>query len=825
MAVAFFSLVLSLAAQTASSGAASSQVPPLIQFSNIATDEDGNTLNGAVSITFSLFSNQRGGDPIWTETQNNVQVDSTGHYSVQLGFTTPSGVPATLFATGETRWLGVRIGEQTEQPRVLLVSVPYALKAGDAATVGGFPASAFVLATAANGGMPGTAMAGRADDPAAIPPPSSAVTGTGTVNYLPLWSSTSNILSSVLFESGSGSTAKIGINTTTPASTLDIKGGSTVRGTLSLPVTGNATATGGKNSQPLSLAASAFNSSSSAAVNQTFQWQAEPAANDTAAPSGTLDLLFGEGTAKPSETGLRIASNGQIVFASGQTFPGTGNGDGTITGVTAGTDLSGGGTSGNVTLNLNTGATDTRYAQLAAANTFSANQTVNGTINATSSVVTFTAHTSGFDAPAIYGVGSGSGGSGVAGFGSYIGVLGETNIGTGVEGFTEGDGTTYGVYGGGVSLSGFGVYGSTKFVGVYGSTYGGSLEGYGMGHAGVWGDGGGDSGTIAGVLGTADDSFAGYFNSAGPTYPTILVENGAANGAGGELFQGFVSGVNTYATIGDPGCNTGFMALQLGQTGMSGCSNYTLAGGTNGHTYVNASSGGAVHLRVNSVDVLQATSGNVSITGTLNATGTKNFRIDHPLDPANKYLVHAAIESSEVLNLYSGNVVLDGSGEAVVQLPEWFEVINKDFRYQLTPIAAPGRDLYIAEEVSGGHFTIAGGRPGGKVSWQVSGVRNDAWEKAHPLEVEVDKGADRGHYLTPELVGAPESERIGYMAPAPGSELVVHHPEARLKRGNASPPPRKLPNIVVPPVMPVVPKAVPLSHPPAPAWKKAVNQK
>jgi hypothetical protein len=130
--------------------------------------------------------------------------------------------------------------------------------------------------------------------------------------------------------------------------------------------------------------------------------------------------------------------------------------------------------------------------------------------------------------------------------------------------------------------------------------------------------------------------------------------------------------------------------------------------------------------------------------------------------------------------------VLDASGEAVVQLPDWFEVISKDFRYQLTAIGAPGRDLYVAEEVSGGHFRIAGGNPGGKVSWQVSGVRNDAWEKAHPMAVEVDKGADRGHYLTPELVGAPEKTRIGYMTPAPGSEQAAQHPEARLKLGNAS---------------------------------------
>jgi len=120
-----------------------------------------------------------------------------------------------------------------------------------------------------------------------------------------------------------------------------------------------------------------------------------------------------------------------------------------------------------------------------------------------------------------------------------------------------------------------------------------------------------------------------------------------------------------------------------------------------------------------------------------------------------EYLTHAAIESSEVLNLYTGNATLDDSGAAVAQLPEWFEAINKDFRYQLTNIGgfAP---VYIAEEVSGGRFKIAGGRPGTKVSWQVTGVRHDAWEKAYPMEVEADKGADRGHSLTPELYGQPQ---------------------------------------------------------------------
>jgi hypothetical protein len=177
IAIACLSLVLSLAAQTASSGPTFSQVPPLINFSSVATDEGSNTLNGAVSITFSLFSNQRGGEPIWTETQDKIQVDSTGHYSVQLGITKANGVPTTLFATGEARWLAVRIGDQAELPRVLLVGVPYALKAGDAATVGGLPASAFILASPVNSGVVGPEVW-----PGRKPDPESSITTLGPLN-------------------------------------------------------------------------------------------------------------------------------------------------------------------------------------------------------------------------------------------------------------------------------------------------------------------------------------------------------------------------------------------------------------------------------------------------------------------------------------------------------------------------------------------------------------------------------------------------------------------------------------------------------------------
>jgi hypothetical protein len=156
-------------------------------------------------------------------------------------------------------------------------------------------------------------------------------------------------------------------------------------------------------------------------------------------------------------------------------------------------------------------------------------------------------------------------------------------------------------------------------------------------------------------------------------------------------------------------------------------------------------------------------SNDVVVGGNFLAQGTKNFRIDHPLDPTNKYLNHAAIESSEVLNQYSGNLVLDGNGEGQVAFPKWFAAINEDFRYQLTAIGAPGPNLHIAKEMEGSGFTVGGGAPGMKVSWQVTARRNDAYMKAHPFVVEKDKPEqERGYYTDPALYGAPKEMGVLY---------------------------------------------------------------
>ncbi len=122
-------------------------------------------------------------------------------------------------------------------------------------------------------------------------------------------------------------------------------------------------------------------------------------------------------------------------------------------------------------------------------------------------------------------------------------------------------------------------------------------------------------------------------------------------------------------------------------------------------------------------------------------------------------------------NIYDGVAKLDSRGEAVVQLPAWFEALNQDFRYQLTALGAPGPNLYIAQKVKSNRFKIAGGSPGMEVSWQVTGIRHDAYADAHRIPVEEDKPAKlRGCYLHPEELGQPKEKNVSsvlYPAPKP----------------------------------------------------------
>jgi hypothetical protein len=143
--------------------------------------------------------------------------------------------------------------------------------------------------------------------------------------------------------------------------------------------------------------------------------------------------------------------------------------------------------------------------------------------------------------------------------------------------------------------------------------------------------------------------------------------------------------------------------------------------------------------------------GNVSITGSFTVSGTKGFRIDHPIEPKKMWLHHAAVESDVMKNMYDGIVSLDSAGKAFVRLPKWFEALNKDFRYLLTAIGASAPDLHIAREIRNGRFSIAGGKSKMKVSWQITGIRKDAWARTHPFATEEAKSKEeRGSVICPE---------------------------------------------------------------------------
>jgi trimeric autotransporter adhesin len=574
----------SIASNTSVDGATAAvpAVPPLVRFSGVAKEADGAALSGTIGVTFSIYKDQQGGAPLWIETQN-VEPDSAGQYSVMLGATKPDGLPTYLFASGDARWLAVQISGQAEQPRVLLVSVPYAMKAADADTVGGLPASAFLLAAPQNAAtaeatttaQPQAAVTGVTAD--ATP------TGSGTLGYLPLWTTPSNLGNSGIFQSSSG---LIGINTSTPAVTLDVAGNMYIRGGFTMPPEGTATASTGFTSHSYYFSASAYNSTSAAAEDQTFAWEAVPLGNDTATPSATLKLRFAEGTGSSVATGFQIASNGILSFATGQTFP--------------------------ATAQLN--ATNTFVGNQTVTGTVTANATTNGVSGATSGTFPFnsgvagTASSNSGSANGVYGTSAAPQGAGVAGFSNTnVGVFGDTSGSSstsyGVEGYvTALTGSAVGVYGNSGFGTGFGVEGVSLNVGVLGSATGASSYGVegsspNVGLFGVGGYGVDAHGSIAGVKGlaTASGGYSGLF-------------------AGGPLLVG---GNANNAILGDPGCGSGYAGLAFATSGtFSTCTNYAVLGGSAGGTYINSSGTASIHFRSNNNELATIdNSGNVNIIG------------------------------------------------------------------------------------------------------------------------------------------------------------------------------------------------------------------
>jgi hypothetical protein len=325
--------------------------------------------------------------------------------------------------------------------------------------------------------------------------------------------------------------------------------------------------------------------------------------------------------------------------------------------------------------------------------------------------------------------------------GDFVGVVGTSRINIGVHGLSQsGSGvrghsdSSLGVEGHspsntavrGLSQSGFGAHGSSASnIGVHG-----------------------DSTSSTGVFGKSNTGFGVH----GGSESNIGVHGSSRSNNGVDGFSRTGTGVfghseSGFGVHGATTNNRGVFGHGLGDRDPVG----VWGESDNGVGVVGVSANGtAGHFN-----------GFVEVLGDLEVGGNKAFKIDHPLDPENKYLLHNSIESSERKNVYDGLAQLDEEGVASVDLPEWFEALNGDFRYQLTAIGGAAPNLHVAEEISENRFRIAGGEGGMKVCWQVTGSRKDPWASANPFVVEQEKPEEeRGLYLEPGLYDAPEEQSV-----------------------------------------------------------------
>lgn len=357
--------------------------------------------------------------------------------------------------------------------------------------------------------------------------------------------------------------------------------------------------------------------------------------------------------------------------------------------------------------------------------------------------------------------GDSTNGVGVHGTSRFIGVQGDSTVSHGVYGINQAQSGISPDKGAGVwgdSQNGFGVFGTSTFIAVVGrSTVSHGVYGINQAQSGISPDEG------AGVWG---DSQNGY-GVVGTSQFTGVIGQGAQVGINGNSPQGIgvighstekegVKGVSA-ASAGVHGTSGSSFGVQ----GDSDHSGFTPVGSVGvwgdcgkdgiGVACTCGAGGFALFAHCEGEGQAGVFEGSVSISGSLTKAGG-GFRIDHPREPARKYLNHSFVESSERKNVYDGVAFLDNNGEGTIEFPSWFEMVNQDFRYQVTAIGGPAPNLHIAHKVRAGRLKISGGVPGMEVSWQVTGIRRDAWAQAHPLIVEEDKSKQKqNQYLHPEV--------------------------------------------------------------------------
>ncbi|ABF43089.1 hypothetical protein Acid345_4089 [Candidatus Koribacter versatilis Ellin345] len=644
-------------------------VPRLIRFAGQIAPEAAPSSTVARGITFSLYRSENDTSALWTETQN-VSLEKDGKYTVLLGATKSEGLPADIFTSGEAQWLGIRV-EGSHEKRVLLVSVPYALRAAQADTLAGHPALDFVttdkLTTVVKEQIAQqTTTLGKGRTAAGAI--KNAVSATPT-NFT--GSTTDQIVGVTQSSTGMG----INVSSGTGYGVYSKSTGSALYGV----------------STSTSLAAyGVFGSSASAAGYGVFGSNTSPTGTavgirGTSSSPGGIAVYGTANTATGTATGVKgitQSPDGYGVFGQNTATTGVAIGFRGSTASTAGVAIYG-------TATATTGATTGMRATVASANGVAA-------------LFLNSAH----------------------------GKLLSGIVGTSTEVFSvDGAGN---IVGG--SLNASFVQGASTTLGIFGGLFSGA-------------NGGGTAVSANGGAAAASATTAG----AGLVATGGTLASGVTNATGGD-------GADFYGGDGDSGTGNGVsgtggnVANAAAITG--GYGGYFIGGGPNGDgLYAAPSIGGTGNAAT--------LDGNVTVTGLLTTSSAARMQIDDPLDPESKILEHSGIQSSELLNVYSGNATIGANGRAAIKLPAWFEAVNTDFRYQLTPIGAPA-SLYVSAPIAKGAFEIAGGTPGMTVSWQITAVRKDPYHLAHPLQVETDKtAAQRGLYLHPEAYGASPDKRLG----------------------------------------------------------------
>ena len=341
-----------------------------------------------------------------------------------------------------------------------------------------------------------------------------------------------------------------------------------------------------------------------------------------------------------------------------------------------------------------------------------------------------------------------------------IGVLGASSTSIGVFGLSAGT-CCAGVAGQNTATGGgYGVEAVGNWMALYAHGTGSAVYGLSGASSGIAPGGStavgvfGDSSTTDGVLGTSSaDAHAGVVGRTTSAAGYGVLGRNSATASNAVAVKGVIDSTTPGSgSVGVRGINNGTSAYGYGVWGShagTGVGVYATTSGT----------GKALLAYAPAPGVAGYFSGDVFVSGTLAKSGG-SFKIDHPVDPANKYLSHSFVESPDMKNIYDGVATTDASGGAVVVLPDWFGALNQDFRYQLTVIGQFAQAI-VARKIEGNRFAIRTDKPNVEVSWQVTGIRKDAWAQANRIPVEQLKTREeRGRYLHPELFGQPADKSL-----------------------------------------------------------------